>query len=95
MPLERETWWAKATSPLEYRIPEEYLLYLRLKKKKKSKQPIPPTLLQYLWGSADHPSRQGDEQSKRWSTQVAKANMERGAIEEEYVYNASGGRSLY
>ena len=35
MPLERETWWAKATSPLEYRIPEEYLLYLRLKKKKK------------------------------------------------------------
>ena len=35
MPLERETWWAKATSPLEYRIPKEYLLNLRLKKKKK------------------------------------------------------------
>ena len=33
----REAWWAKATSPLEYRIPEEYLLYLRLKKKKKAK----------------------------------------------------------
>ena len=29
----RETWWAEATSPLEYRMPEEYLLYLRLKKK--------------------------------------------------------------
>ena len=28
----RETWWAEATSPLEYRMPEEYILYLRLKK---------------------------------------------------------------
>ena len=71
----RETWWAEATSPLEYWMPEEYLLYLRLKKKGK---PIPPTLLQYLWGSTDHQSRQGDKQSERWSTQVAKANMEGG-----------------
>ena len=44
-------------------MPEEYLLYLRLKKK--SEQPIPPTLLQYLRGSTNHQSRQGDEQSER------------------------------
>ena len=31
----RETWWAEATSPLEYQIPEEYLLYLQFKKKRK------------------------------------------------------------
>ena len=72
-------------------MPEEYLLAI---KKKKSEQPIPPTLLQYLQGSTDHQSRQGDEQSERWSTQVAKVNMEGGAIDEEYLYNASGGRSL-
>ena len=42
---------------------EEYLLVI--KKKKKSEQPIPPTLLQYLQGSTDHQSRQGDEQSER------------------------------
>ena len=71
---------------------EEYLLYLRLKK---SEQPILPTLLQYLRGSTDHQSRQGDEHSERLSTQVAKANMEGGAIDEEYLYNALGGRSLY
>ena len=29
----RETWWAEATSPLEYWMPEEYLHYLQLKKK--------------------------------------------------------------
>ena len=45
-------------------MPEEYLLAIK-KKKKKSEQPIPPTLLQYLLGSTDHQSRQGDEQSKR------------------------------
>ena len=72
-------------------MPEEYLLAI---KKKKSEQPIPPTFLQYLRGSTDHQSRQGDEQSERWSTQVAKVNMEGGAIDEEYLYNASGGRSL-
>ena len=54
---------AEATSPLEYRMPEEYLLAIK-KKKKKSEQPIPPTLLQYLRGSTDHQSCQGDEQSK-------------------------------
>ena len=53
---------AEATSPLEYRMPEEYLL--AIKKKKKSEQPIPPTLLQYLRGSTDHQSCQCDEQSK-------------------------------
>ena len=72
-------------------MPEEYLLAI---KKKKSEQPIPPTFLQYLRGSTDHQSRQGDEQSERWSTQVVKVNMEGGVIEEEYLYNASGGRSL-
>ena len=72
-------------------MPEEYLLAI---KKKKSEQPIPPTFLQYLRGSTDHQSRQGDEQSKRRSTQVAKVNMEGGAIDEEYLYNASSGRSL-
>ena len=72
-------------------MPEEYLLAI---KKKKSEQPIPPTFLQYLRGSTDHQSRQGDEQFERWSTQVAKVNMEGGAIDEEYLYNASGGRSL-
>ena len=41
---------------------EEYLLVI---KKKKSEQPIPPTLLQYLRGSTDHQSRQGDEQYER------------------------------
>ena len=54
---------AEATSPLEYRMLEEYLLAIK-KKKKKSEQPIPPTLLQYLRGSTDHQSCQGDEQSK-------------------------------
>ena len=44
-------------------MPEEYLL--AIEKKKKSKQPILPTLLQYLRGSTDHQSRQGDEQSER------------------------------
>ena len=72
-------------------MPEEYLLAI---KKKKSEQPIPPTFLQYLRGSTDHQSRQGDKQFERWSTQVAKVNMEGGAIDEEYLYNASGGRSL-
>ena len=55
---------AEATSPLEYRMPEEYLLAIKKKKKKKSEQSIPPTLLQYLRGSTDHQSCQGDEQSE-------------------------------
>ena len=73
-------------------MPQEYLL--AIKKKKKSEQPIPPTFLQYLQGSTDHQSHQGDKKSERWSTQVVKVNMEGGAIDEEYLYNASGGRSL-
>ena len=45
-------------------MPKEYLLAIK-KKKKKSEQPILPTFLQYLQGSTDHQSRQGDEQSER------------------------------
>ena len=30
-----ETWWAEATSPLEYRMLEEYLLAIKKKKEKK------------------------------------------------------------
>ena len=46
-------------------MPKEYLLAIKKKKKKKSEQSIPPTLLQYLQGSTNHQSRQGDEQSER------------------------------
>ena len=41
----RETWWAEATLPLKYRMPEEYLLYLRLKKKKRTTNPTYPSTI--------------------------------------------------
>ena len=64
------------TTTLQERLDEQKLphpynteclknIYLRLKKKKKSEQPILPTFLQYLQGSTDHQSRQGAEQSER------------------------------
>ena len=49
---------------LTLRIPNAWrifaLLAIKKKKRKKSEQPISPTLLQYLRGSTDHQSRQGD-----------------------------------
>ena len=40
----RETQWVEATTPLEYRMPEEYLLYLRLKKKQTTNTAYPSTI---------------------------------------------------